>query len=354
MADGSVPMVGPDEAGSAQRRLVRMGILSSASGFWLVSLAPVIVAGGGVHGTVMAFWRAGLGLVGFGLYALWRRQLTWRILRISAVPGLCFAGAIGLFFWSAQITSIANASLLTTLQPIVLMVAGARHVRRTRHQSATGSGRVWPSSGAVVIVVAGDSGGTGDIKGDLIATVSVMIGAGYFIYGKRVLETVDPHVFMAAMLFWGTLLLTAMALISREDLTAEHRSGDWLRVAAVALFPGLGHLLLAFAQNKAPLALMGVIQLLMPVNSTLLAYFFLDQSVTAFQVVGMALVITRPERPDPVQVLTIHFGPTSSRPAADSAVRLWRVVESTTLQWWQRRRRSHRGSPANRAGWSVM
>ena len=37
---------------------------------------------------------------------------------------------------------------------------------------------------------------------------------------------------------------------------------------------------------------MGVIQLLMPVNATLLAYWFLDQSVTAFQVVGMALVIT--------------------------------------------------------------
>ncbi len=267
-----------------------MGILSSASGFWLVSLAPVIVAGGGVHGTVMAFWRAGLGLVGFGLYALWRRQLTWRILRISAVPGLCFAGAIGLFFWSAQITSIANASLLTTLQPIVLMVAGVVMFG----ERVTVRDWIWAGLaiiGAVVIVVAGDSGGTGDIKGDLIATVSVIIGAGYFIYGKRVLETVDPHVFMAAMLFWGTLLLTAMALISREDLTAN-TGGDWLRVAAVALFPGLGHLLLAFAQNKAPLALMGVIQLLMPVNSTLLAYLFLDQSVTAFQVIGMALVIT--------------------------------------------------------------
>lgn len=278
------------ESAGTDRSIVRVGIASSAAGFWLVSLAPVIVAGGGVHGTVMAFWRAGLGLIGFGLYAVWRRDLTWRVLRISAVPGICFAGAIGLFFWSAQITSIANASLLTTLQPIVLMVAGVVMFG----ERVTGRDWMWAGlaiTGAVVIVVAGDSGGTGDIKGDLIATVSVIIGAGYFIYGKRVLETVDPHVFMAAMLFWGTLLLTAMALISREDLTPD-TSGDWLRVAAVALFPGFGHLLLSHAQNKAPLALMGVIQLLMPVNSTLLAYFFLDQSVTAFQVIGMALVIT--------------------------------------------------------------
>jgi drug/metabolite transporter (DMT)-like permease len=269
--------------------ILRFGIISSAFGFWFVSLAPVIVAGGEVHGTVMAFWRAGLGFVAFGIYALARRQLTFHVLRLSAVPGLCFAGAIGLFFWAAQITSIANASLITTLQPIVLMVAGIAMFG----ERVTGRDWFWAAVailGAAVIVLAGDSGGTGDIKGDLIAAISVIIGVGYFVYGKRTLETVDPHVFMAGMLFWGTLLLTVMALIARAPILPG--SGpDWVRVGAVALFPGFGHLLLSYAQNRAPLALMGVIQLLMPVNATLLAYWFLDQSVTTFQVVGMAVVI---------------------------------------------------------------
>ena len=209
-------MAGVDEPAVTDRSIVRIGIASSAGGFWLVSLAPVIVAGGGVHGTVMAFWRAGLGLVGFGLYALWRRQLTWHVLKISAVPGLCFAGAIGLFFWSAQITSIANASLLTTLQPIVLMVAALVMFG----ERVTGRDWFWAAlaiTGAVVIVVAGDSGGTGDIKGDLIATVSVFIGAGYFIYGKRVLETVDPHVFMVGV-HRGAAVARALAATHRGSV----------------------------------------------------------------------------------------------------------------------------------------
>ena len=107
-------MAGGAEPASTDRSVVRVGIASSAAGFWLVSLAPVIVAGGGVHGTVMAFWRAGLGLIGFGLYALWRRDLTWRVLRISAVPGLCFAGAIGL--WEDYWTLTCVTDVIATLQ----------------------------------------------------------------------------------------------------------------------------------------------------------------------------------------------------------------------------------------------
>ena len=67
--------------------------------------------------------------------------------------------------------------------------------------------------------------------------------------------------------------------------------GDWVRVFAVAFGSGFGHYMLNYAQNKAPLNLMGVIQLLIPVNATLLAFLFLDQSVRAFQVIGMGLVI---------------------------------------------------------------
>ena len=37
---------------------------------------------------------------------------------------------------------------------------------------------------------------------------------------------------------------------------------------------------------------MGVIQLIVPVNATLMAYWFLDQNVTAVQLLGMAVVMS--------------------------------------------------------------
>lgn len=269
--------------------LVRRGVASTTMGFWLVSLAPVIVASADVHGVAIAMWRSWIGLVLVGIYVLARGQLTWSTVLRCAPAGLCFGGSIGLFFWASQLTSIANASLLTTLQPVVLLIAGVvvfgEHV--VARDLILGGLAV---AGAIVLVLAGDSGGTGDLRGDVLAMVSVILGAGYFIFGKRVLETVSVTSFMVGMFVWAVLVLTAAGVISSASMIPE-RGSDWVRVAAVGIGSGAGHLLLNYAQNKAPLNLMAVIQLLVPVNATLLAYWFLDQSVTVFQVVGMMLVI---------------------------------------------------------------
>ena len=59
----------------------------------------------------------------------------------------------------------------------------------------------------------------------------------------------------------------------------------------VALITMCGHLLLNYSHGKAPLNLIAVFQLIVPVVSTLLAYWILSQTVSAFQGVGMAIVI---------------------------------------------------------------
>ena len=268
---------------------VRNGITATAAGFWLVSLSPVIVADAGLHGISMAFWRSWIGAVAVGAVALTRKSITWEHIRKTAFAGICFGSGIGLFFWAAQLTSIANASLITVLQPIVLMTA-ARYMFA---ELVTARDIFWSAvaiAGAVLLVIAADSGGTGDIRGDLLATISIILGAGYFISAKRVLETVPVVSFMTGVFLWSGLGLAIAVALSGETLMPSTNQ-DWVRVVGIAMFPGVGHLLLNFAQNKAPLNLMGTIQLLIPVNATLLAYWFLDQNVTALQLFGMGLVI---------------------------------------------------------------
>ena len=268
----------------------RKGVSASVIGFWLVSLSPVIVAGSGLHGLSMAFWRCWIGLAGIGVVAIVRKVITWEHIRRTALAGFFFGSSIGLFFWAAQITSIANASLITVLQPIVLMIA-ARYMFA---EVVTARDVFWSMvaiAGAVVLVLAGDSSGTGDIRGDLLAAVSILLGAGYFIVGKRVLVTVPVASFMSGVFFWAGLLLTIAVVLSGEQVLPS-ADADWIRILGIAAFPGFGHLLLNFAQNKAPLKLMGVFQLIVPVNATIMAYWFLDQTVVAMQLVGMALVIS--------------------------------------------------------------
>ena len=238
----------------------------------------------------MAFWRCWIGLAVVGVIALLRKEMRWEHLRMAVPAGLCFGASIGLFFWASQITSIANASLITVLQPIVLM-AGAR---LRFGELVTSRDVLWAFvaiAGAVVLVLAGDSTGTGDIRGDLLATISIVVGAGYFILGRRVLETVPVFAFMTGMFTSAGVLLGLAVIASGVDLSPA-TGADWARVAGVALLPGIGHVLLNVAQNGAPLNLIGVIQLLVPVNATLLAFWFLNQSVTPLQLVGMVIVIT--------------------------------------------------------------
>ena len=284
---------------------LRTGLAATAAGFVFIAISPVIVAGSGVHGVAMAFWRSWIGFAVLALVAAARRKLTWELVMPTAPAGLSFGVSIGLFFWASQLTSIANVSLITVLQPIPMMIAAhymfsERIARRDLALSIVAIG------GAIFLVLVSSSTGTGDTRGDALAVVSITIGAGYFAFSKRCLETMSVLRFMVGMFAWAGVALTPMVLISGESIIPS-TSDDWLRVLGVASLPGVGHILLNYAHGKAPLNMMGLLQLLIPVTATLLAFWFLDQSVSGLQILGMAVVMAALT----VHALTRFIDPTS-------------------------------------------
>jgi drug/metabolite transporter (DMT)-like permease len=142
----------------------------------------------------------------------------------------------------------------------------------------------------MLIVASGSSSGTGDLKGDLLAVVAVLISSGYFVFSKKALLTVPLIEFQAGVFAWGGLVLIPMVIASQASLIAPSNA-DLGRIFMVALIPMGGHLLLNYSHGKAPLNLIAVFQLIVPVISTILAYWILSQSVTSFQGIGMAIVI---------------------------------------------------------------
>lgn len=279
----------PNSDSSASTRARREGLASTAGGFWLVSLSPVIVAASDVHGLVMAFWRSWIGCGVLAAILVTKGGMTKSVLRSTAPAGLCFGSSIGLFFWASQITSIVNASLITVLQPIPLMLGAA--IVFSEHISARDAlFAAVAITGAVVLVLAGGTSGSGDLTGDLMAAISITLGSGYFILSRRSLQTVELVPFMVGMFAWSGAVLTPVVVLSGEGIVPGSGE-DWLRVMAVAVFPGIGHVLLNHAHGKTPLHMISILQLLIPVNATLMAYWFLDQSVSWIQATGMAIVI---------------------------------------------------------------
>ena len=271
------------------KNIYRAGLISCASGYMLTAISPVIVADSNIHGLAMAFWRCWIAFAVLVVFILTRKDLSFKHFLSAAPAGICFGSSMGLFFWAAKITSILNATLITILLPIPLTLAAFFIFKENlslRHILVS----TITVCGAMLIVASGSNAGTGDYKGDILAVVAVFISSGYFIFAKKTLLTVPLVEFMAGVFGWGGLVLIPIILSTQINIIAQDNT-DLARILMVAIIPGIGHYLLNYSQGKAPLNLIAVFQLVVPVISTLLAYWILSQSITAFQGVGMAIVI---------------------------------------------------------------
>ncbi|MDG1845434.1 MAG: DMT family transporter [Acidimicrobiales bacterium] len=273
----------------SEKNIFTRGLVSCALGYILVAISPVVVADSNVHGLTMAFWRCWIGFGALAIVILIRKDLSFSRFFSAAPAGICFGSSMGLYFWAAQLTSILNASLITLLLPIPLTIAAyfLFSEKLTRVDIVISLVTI---SGAMLLVAMGNNSGAGNIKGDLLAVVSIFISAGYFISAKKTLVSMPLIEFMAGVFAWGGLTLVPMVLVAQTQIGAQSNI-DLFRILLVAFIPGIGHLLLNYSQGKAPLNLIAVFQLIVPVVSTLLAYWILSQTVSTFQAVGMAVVI---------------------------------------------------------------
>ncbi len=237
----------------------------------------------------MAGWRAWVSTLVFGAVTWARGGLSRDVVTKAAMAGLSFGLAVGMFFEAAQRTSVANTAIIAAMQPIPMLFA-ARLVFRERVTWVDVGWFGVALTGAVVMVFSADTGGTASFGGDAIAVVSTLFGAAYFIFSRRARETLDAVPLMTGVMGWAGLVLIPLAFVSGQAL-APPVGNELIRLAAIALVPGMGHVLIAYAQGSVPLVVIGLAQLLMPVGAATLAWLFLDQRITSGQFLGMLLVI---------------------------------------------------------------
>lgn len=218
-----------------------------------------------------------------------RQKLDVSALKLTAVPGIAFGVTTALFFTAVQITSVANATLLSTLVPIPLLIVGSVFFsERTPIREIA-----WVAIaifGASFMVLAARSAETGEIKGDLLAAASLLGMALYFASGKQARASLDTLPFMVGMWGWAGLAITPILLLSNNDIMPAN-GADWLRIAGIVAFAGTGHTLINYSHQQVSLSIVGVLHLFLPVGSGLLAWWFLDQSISRWQALGMAVVI---------------------------------------------------------------
>lgn len=262
-------------------------------------------------GLAVSAWAAGtiitksidMGGLAIGVYRFWLfsilivawmarsgTPMRWSVLRDSALGGIALGLDIAFFFSAIKLTTVVNATLIGSLQPIVVGVVAARFMgEEIKKRDALWS--LLALVGVAGVIVASSGVDEWSLSGDLLAFAAMITWSGYFIFSKKSKDKLSSTEYTAGTAIWTALIVTPLAVGFSQDLGWPGWNDiAWLLVM-VALAGVVGHSLMNWSLVRIPLWVGSTFTLLIPVVSAILAWIVLDEALTVAQVVAMGLVL---------------------------------------------------------------
>jgi len=260
--------------------------------FW--SATPLFVRGVSTSTTTVIFWRfmVATPVMIFVAY-LAGGHLTKELFFKSFWPGVLFAGSLVTGLTALRETSIANATLIMSLQPVlVLMIAPKLFKEKVRITQVVSS--VVAMIGVTIFILAAASTSGATIRGDLIAFSNLFVWTGYFLLSKHVRSTgagAHSWSFLAIVFVWSSLFVAPWALATSNDIGGM-TTKDWILVVSMVLLPGvLGHGMMTWAQRHVDVTVLSLLMLLQPVLGAVGAWIVYSQHLNGLQIFGGVLVL---------------------------------------------------------------
>ena len=268
----------------------RLGLPAAAFAILFWSSGNIMVRKVPMPGLQIAFWRILLAAVVYTVVVyLSGRRLTWDHVRRTIPTGVTIALEIAVFFVAIKSTTVANATVIGSLVPLLLMGVASRHFGERVTGFLVGAAVV--SLGGVVLVMFGSSSeATWSLRGDLLAVVALVFFAAYFALAKAARQHVPALEFQAAIWVVGAIVLLPVAVVDAGGVDWPS-IGNWWWLVALLLVPGTGHLLMNWAHPHVKLTLTSMLTLAVPVITTIGGAVFLDEPVDVLQVAGIAIVL---------------------------------------------------------------
>ena len=216
--------------------------------------------------------------------------LTFQSIKIAFWGGIALGLNVAFFFESLKRTTVVNATIIGSLQPVLISVYSYKIFKEKVSRRDIFIGVI--ALAATFGVVAGSSGTTEwDVTGDLLACAALFTWTAYFIISKQTQDRVSPLEFTAATGVITGILNFLIALVFSVALTVpSSRDIFWLFILATVA--GLiGHSLMNWSLVRIPLWVGSILTLFVPVVSSLLAWIFLEESLNALQIFSTSVVI---------------------------------------------------------------
>jgi len=240
------------------------------------------------------FWLSSIIFVGY-LTALGIRrgevQLTWHKLRVALPGGLGLAADVAFFFSAVKLTTVANATIVIALQPLLMMYLGTRLLGE-RVRGAQIAWSVVALCGVGVLVFGSSGLPEWSLEGDLLSVGALFAWTAYLFFSKSTGDRLTPLEYTAATGLITAVVNTPLVFLFGQELTWPDQR-DWLLIGAMVLGSGMGaHLLMNWSIQRIPVWFGStMLSMLIPACAAGLAWLFLDERMNGLQVVGILVTL---------------------------------------------------------------
>jgi drug/metabolite transporter (DMT)-like permease len=260
-----------------------------------IALSPIFVRLSEAGPTATAFWRVALAVP--VLWILFFLKTKARSQRYSGkwplllAAGFAFAGDLGFWHASVQLTSVANSTLLANLASIFVTLAAWIFLQqKPTRLFLAGLGAAL--SGVGLLVHASLAFSATGLAGDALGLVTAMFYAGYILAVKGLRDRGETTLYLMAVTSTITaLFLFPVALATGETMLPASAFGWWILIGLALISHAAGQGLIAYALAHLPAAFSSVSLLSQPVMAALFAWMLLSEGLTPLQILGGLIVL---------------------------------------------------------------
>jgi drug/metabolite transporter (DMT)-like permease len=267
-----------------------LGVLAVIGLVVAFSLSSTLVKRAESPGVLIAFWR----MVTVSLIwnaVLWStgRRVTVKDLRQVWLPGVFFGLNLAVFFAGATHNSVANAALIGSLAPFLIVPVGAWLFSEYINPRALVFALV-AFAGVALVLLNAPANGDASLEGNVFGVIAMLLLVAYVASTRHFRRELDVTTFMATICPIATVAVLPLAIA--HGGVFELSGTGWTYMLILTLTSGVAAQgLLVFAQKSIQIGTIAIAQVAQPALAVVWSFLLLGEVVNVRQTAGIATVI---------------------------------------------------------------
>lgn len=293
MSENSVTVVAEAPSGPTRPRALSaqaLGVLAVVGLVVAFSLSSTLVKRAETPGVLVAFWRMLTVSLVWNM-VLWStgRRVTMADVRRVWIPGVFFGLNLAVFFAGATHNSIANAALIGSCAPFLIVPVGAWLFREYINPAALIFAAVG-FGGVALVLLSAPPGGDASLEGNVFGVIAMLLLVAYVASTKYVRRDMDVTTFMATICPIAALAVLPIAVAHDGGLGMS--GTGWTFMLILSFTSGIvAQGLLVYAQKTVQIGTISIAQIAQPALAVVWAYLLLSEVVNGRQALGIAIVM---------------------------------------------------------------